>query len=654
MPRRRGRWPGAAVWLVVAFGAVASCNEIAGIDPVQPCTDDSDCATEPGCGSCTQGVCVLEPAGKSLVEQTPGDCRIRECDGRGAVDLNIADDTDVPANANPCLLAGCAAGNPTLTPISAEVAGCYDGPQENAGVGACHFGLQKCEDGELLGVCEGAVLPRPETCGKDQGDLDCDGKPLESAGGGDDCCGDGELGPTEACDDGNGNENDGCSSGCTVQEVLAITTGGNHNCALLTGGQVKCWGANSSGQLGIGDTINRGYLPTDMGDNLPTVSLGQGQSASAIAAGVAHSCALLAGAVKCWGKNEFGQLGAGVAEDFLGDEPDELGDLLQPVDLGRDGKVTQLAAGGNHACAILGDGSLKCWGNNDYGQLGIGSNAHRGTSAAGMGDALPAVDLGQGVDVVACGAYHTCAVLKDGSVKCWGRNEDGQLGVLLSQTINDQGDAPGEMTALPTVPLGQKATAISLGRYHTCALLEAGLVTCWGRNLDGELGQQSTTSTAAAMSLPAAPVSGGDQKVIAISAGGRIVSNAQMITYAHGCVVLEDLSAKCWGSNVIGQLGRGGNLKDLGGLGTDNKYGNALGEAIADLPPIPFGAGRKVTSIDVGGRHTCALLDDAGVRCWGENENGQLGQGVAASAHYSDGMGETIDKLPAVKLYGAP
>eukprot|EP00961_Rhodomonas_salina_P233191 3151278-Rhodomonas_salina.2 len=128
------------------------------------------------------------------------------------------------------------------------------------------------------------------------------------------------------------------------------------------------------------------------------------------------SCVLLeTGAVKCWGQNVWGQLGLGDTHD-RGDNPGEVGDALPAVELGT-GRTAVSVAGGSVSCAILDDGSLKCWGKNEYGQLGLGDLNHRGDGAGEMGDALPAIDLGSGLTVasVSAGAYHTCALLDDGS-----------------------------------------------------------------------------------------------------------------------------------------------------------------------------------------------------------------------------------------------
>jgi hypothetical protein len=188
-----------------------------------------------------------------------------------------------------------------------------------------------------------------------------------------------------------------------------------------------------------------------MGDNLPAVRLGAGETASAISTGYwtvpsNHTCAVLNDhSVECWGSNTEGALG-------LGDSSFHDCNGLRPVDLGTGKTAVALAARGRETCALLNDGSLKCWGENLYGQLGLGDTTNRGDEPNQMGDDLPAVDLGTGKTPTALGvgADFACALLSDHSVKCWGHN-NGQLG--LGDTTN-RGDGPGQMgDALPTVKL---------------------------------------------------------------------------------------------------------------------------------------------------------------------------------------------------------
>ncbi|UQA63895.1 hypothetical protein [Polyangium aurulentum] len=355
------------------------------------------------------------------------------------------------------------------------------------------------------------------------------------------------------------------------QNAVAISAADNHACALISNGTVKCWGINSEGQLGLGDMESRGHAADEMGDALPNVDLGSGKIAIAIAAGYSHTCALLAGgAVKCWGSNYSGQLGLGDQED-RGDAPGEMGDALPAIDLGPGQSATAIAAGAAHVCALLAGGAIKCWGENHLGQLGLGDNNDRGDQPGEMGSALPTVNLGSGQKAAAitAGAYHNCALLMDGAVKCWGLNGWGELGLGDTQT---RGSAPSEMgDTLPTVNLGpgQKATAITAGAYHNCALLVGDAVKCWGRNSLGQLGigdDQTRGDGPGEMSSALPTVNlGSGQSATAIMAGS-----------VNSCALLATGALKCWGDNVTGQLG----------LGDTQSRGDNPGEMGDALPTV--------------------------------------------------------------------
>ncbi len=182
--------------------------------------------------------------------------------------------------------------------------------------------------------------------------------------------------------------------------VAQVAAGAYYTCALLDDGRVKCWGFNGFGTQGLGDTVDRGDGPGEMGDRLPTVGLGTSRTATQIAAGYAHTCALLDdGTVKCWGANSNRRLGLGDT-DHRGDGPGEMGDALPAVPLGTGRTATQIAAGDYHTCAVLDDATTKCWGNNRGGQLGLGDTADRGDGPGEMGDALPVVELSDTSDPI--------------------------------------------------------------------------------------------------------------------------------------------------------------------------------------------------------------------------------------------------------------
>ena len=182
----------------------------------------------------------------------------------------------------------------------------------------------------------------------------------------------------------------------------------------------KCWGNNIYGNLGLGDKQDRGDGADQMGENLPSVDMGANWMVVEVAAGSYHACARLengaARAVKCWGSNR-GSLGLGDSDD-RGAEVGEMGDSLPEVQLGTNRSAVALGLGQFHSCALLEDGSVKCWGANNAGQLGLGDTDRRGAREGEMGDRLPAVDLGDGRTAVqlATGRDHTCVLLDNGQL----------------------------------------------------------------------------------------------------------------------------------------------------------------------------------------------------------------------------------------------
>ncbi len=233
--------------------------------------------------------------------------------------------------------------------------------------------------------------------------------------------------------------------------AVAVALGHYHTCALLDDGAVKCWGNNAVGQLGLGDTSYRGDDPGEMGDNLPVVNLGAGETVVGLQLGTGHTCARLGGgALKCWGNNADGQLGLGDAVG-RGDDPGEMGDNLPAIDLGAGKTAVAVRPTWASTCALLQDGTAKCWGSNVNAELGLGDTIKRGDDPGEMGDDLPIIDVGTAIGVTEISAHHhhTCALVDDGRLKCWGWNYYGQLG--LGDTDN-RGNSPGEMgDSLPFV-----------------------------------------------------------------------------------------------------------------------------------------------------------------------------------------------------------
>ena len=181
--------------------------------------------------------------------------------------------------------------------------------------------------------------------------------------------------------------------GFKTSVTFPMTAGSAHSCYMLDNGSVKCWGKNNLGQLGLGNTSNRGDNSSEMGDNLDAVDLGSGIKATAIAAGGNHTCAILDNeSIKCWGYNVSGQLGLGDINN-RGDLSNPMGDSLPVVDLGSERTAKVIVAGGSHTCTILDDSSIKCWGENDQGQLGLGNTTDSLNASGGMGVKLRRITL---------------------------------------------------------------------------------------------------------------------------------------------------------------------------------------------------------------------------------------------------------------------
>ena len=252
-------------------------------------------------------------------------------------------------------------------------------------------------------------------------------------------------------------------------EVDAIVTNGDQSFALLADGRVRAFGLNDAGQLGLGhtETIGDDETPT-MADVATIVPLAGG--ATQLAAGEGFACArLLDGRVQCWGRGDDGQLGRGA---LTGIQP--------PGDVVLGGSAMELAAGAAHACARLETGAVRCWGRGDHGQLGYGTTATSSGLPAAAGD----VPLGGAAVQITAGAAHTCALLDTGAIRCWGDNAGGQLGLGHTQSVGDD-ETPAQAG---DVPVGGLVDSVAAGLRHTCAVLTDGQLRCWGDDTLGPLG----------------------------------------------------------------------------------------------------------------------------------------------------------------------
>ncbi len=254
---------------------------------------------------------------------------------------------------------------------------------------------------------------------------------------------------------------------------------------------MKCWGRNDYGQLGYGDKVARGASLSQMGTSLPFVDLGSALNGKVqkITLGLDFTCAWTAVSYtfKCWGKNLLGQLGQGDTK-ARGDDAFEMGDALLAVSLGT--PALDVNVGGEHGCARLTDGTAKCWGANALGQLGLGDAVPRGTTSGQMGTSLPVINYGSGMlGPVLVGGAQTCVQLLTLEVRCWGNNDFGQLG--RGDAVS-RGMVPADMGAnLVNINLAATIDKVVMGNTHACALL-AGKVKCWGDNRSGQLGLGDT------------------------------------------------------------------------------------------------------------------------------------------------------------------
>jgi alpha-tubulin suppressor-like RCC1 family protein len=340
----------------------------------------------------------------------------------------------------------------------------------------------------------------------------------------------------------------------------SVSAGGEYTCVGLPDGTARCAGRNQFGQLGDGTFTNSPSL----------VAVSGLSTAARVAAGDEFNCALLVDrTAKCWALGEKGQRGDGSFDMFTG-VPGPVSGLTNAVSLG---------GGYNHACALIGDGTMRCWGDNAFGQLGNPSVA--------TGSSVPVAVSGiNSATAFITGAFHTCALLADQTLRCWGQNEQGQLG-----------DGTRTNSSTPVTVSGiTGVAAVGGGGVHTCAALTNGTVQCWGENEFGQLGDG--TNITSTTPVPVAGITGAS----AISLGWR-----------HSCALLSNGTVQCWGQNEFGQAGDGT---------TTNRS-----------TPVQVSGIAWAVGITAGWfHHSCALLGNGTVKCWGVNEWGQFGNGTTTNS----------------------
>lgn len=409
-------------------------------------------------------------------------------------------------------------------------------------------------------------------------------------------------------------------------------------CAILYDGSLKCWGSNLAGQLGQGDQTARGGTASTAGNSLLPVNLGTGYTVKSMCENLGnHRCVILNnGKVKCWGLNTYGQLGLGLSTvEKIGDDPNEMGDNLNFVSLGTNTSTgteytaKQIACGNEFTCALLSNDKVKCWGRGSRLGLEITSTTdYRGDGANEMGNNLPFVNLGTNVNVknIHAGFNFACAHLSDNSVKCWGANINGELGI---GSTSSRGTTVGSMGAnLPAINFGtgRSVTKMALGLYSGCAILDNNVLKCWGSAVDETLANEGSVTGDIGNEMSDM----GDNWPAVNLGTGQTPVDIFMGVYS-ACARLQNNNVKCWGlCEYKGFPGCDG--------ATDGVIGNEPGEMGDALLPMDFGTNRYAKHISIGDGYLCSTLDNNYVKCWGLSfESGQLLNADESSTTYTNG-----------------
>ena len=382
-------------------------------------------------------------------------------------------------------------------------------------------------------------------------------------------------------------------------DIAGISSGGSHTCAVTIGGNVKCWGNGDFGQLGNKATISSA-TPVDVQASSTGTSALSG--IAVISSGSSHSCALTEGGnVKCWGNGNNGRLGNGRA-----------GSRLAPVDVHTNSTdssalsgIAAISAGSSHTCALTIGGNVKCWGNGDYGQLGNKATADSSTPVEVQASSTDPSALGD-IAEIGLGNSHSCAVTTGGNVKCWGRGEYGQLGNKGTTDSSTPVDVQASSTGTSAL---SSIAAISSGSAHTCAVTTGGNVKCWGRGDQGQLGNKATADSSTPVDVQASSTGTSVlSSIAAISSGG-----------SHTCAVTTGGNVKCWGDGYYGQLGNNAAVDSSTPV---DVQASSTGTSILS----------SIAAISSGAYSTCALTEGGNVKCWGDGNNGQLGNKATANS----------------------
>jgi alpha-tubulin suppressor-like RCC1 family protein len=355
----------------------------------------------------------------------------------------------------------------------------------------------------------------------------------------------------------------------------SVSAGKDHACGLTSGHVAYCWGNNADGELG-----NPAVTSPCLGGSDPCspkpVRVATTVLFQAISAGDAFTCAIsTAGAPYCWGNNTFGQLGIG-SQRSTG----------RPAKVGIEGVTFQaISAGDTHACAVTTAGAAYCWGSNDGGKLGTGR--------PGGGHTVPVPVAGRLVfRAISAGYFHTCGLARDGRTYCWGRNDQGEVG-----------NAPRAPSAAPArVALDTAFRDVEAAEQfdYTCGVDSHGGVWCWGANCFNQLGVDSLAEQCGTPAMPCST----KPSPVRLAAAARDVA----VAFSHSCALGADGGLQCWGDNNNGQLGNG----------------NAGDRSVT---PVAVLGGLTWRALAVGREFTCAITSAGATECWGLDDHGQLGTG---------------------------
>ncbi len=379
-----------------------------------------------------------------------------------------------------------------------------------------------------------------------------------------------------------------CATGTCTTCIADVAFGWHFSCVARHDGTVWCVGENTRGQLGFGATSQLELAWHQVRDGANAVLTG----VTAISAGVQHACALRDdGTVWCWGFNNFGQLGDATTTQAT------RAVQVQKVAGTPLTDVVKLASGDEHNCVIDSATNVSCWGRNLEGQLGTGTPTQAAQAVAVL--VAPGGAAFTGVLAIAPGVDHTCAIKAGDEVWCWGNNDAGQLG---------DGLAVNRTSPFLMIGAGTQVDTGSSG--NTCRRNPDGTASCAGSAWRSRLGNGTgNTSGDARTAVP----------VLSAVGGPPLTGVAQIVVGGTPCVRLDDGTVRCWGDNVHGQTGAGRG---------------------ADVPtPVLRSDGTPltgVTSIYAGFPHLCARLTGGDVVCWGRGRDGELGDGEQRDRFYPE------------------